>query len=204
LPCESIVEIATGHGRWTRFLAPRCKNFVGFDLVEKCTHYCEKMYFAPGRSFITNDGLHLTGVADHSVDFVFSMDSLVHVDWATLQSYLAETLRVLKPSASAMIHHSNAAAVEGFNELTPPSRKGFRASDCSAKLVREHVERLGGGVQSQEIVDWGQSGTDFLIDCFSTIVAHRAETKIVENPDFMKERGEILRAFVAKGASEGA
>lgn len=192
LPCENMVEIATGYGRWTKYLVQHCQSYTGFDLVEKCSDYCRETYGGPNRSFVTNDGLHLTGIGDHSIDFVYSMDSLVHVDWSTLSSYLAEIIRVLKPAGTAVIHHSNAAAVAGFNELDPPNRRSFRAADVSGEKVKAEIESLGGGVYAQEMVDWGGSGPDALIDCFTTIVAHSVETRIVENPKFMADRREIL------------
>lgn len=193
LPAGSVVEIATGHGRWTQYLIEHAETYVGFDLVEKCAVYCEEHYGGNGRRFVANDGLHLTGVPDRSVDFVFSLDSLVHVDWPTLRSYLSEIMRVLTPGGTAHIHHSNAAAVKGFESLDPPKRKAFRAADVSAEVVREEIKRLGGGVTTQEIVDWGGSGPDALIDCFTTISAQPATPAVVENPNFMLDMRRIAK-----------
>lgn len=193
LPSGDMVEIATGFGRWTRYLVDHANSYTGFDLVEKCVAHCENVYGGPNRRFIANDGLHLTGVADASIDFVFSMDSLVHVDWPTLQSYLAEIARVLKPGGAAMIHHSNAADVEGFADLDPPKRQAFRAPDVSAQMVREELAKLNKGTYSQEIVDWGSSGPGALIDCFTTIVTEPVETQIVRNPEFMTDMRHIKK-----------
>ncbi|HEY6130967.1 MAG TPA: class I SAM-dependent methyltransferase [Halioglobus sp.] len=189
LPAVTILEIATGYGRWTKFMVEQAKRYHGFDLLPQCAEHCLATYGSPERTFVANDGLHLTEVADQSVDFVFSMDSLVHVDWPTLKSYLAETLRVLNPGGRAFIHHSNAAAAPGFFEL-PELLQNWRAPDVSAEIVRGEVSRLGGGVRGQELINWGGSG-DQLIDCFSTIQKMPCETTIVENPLFMRERASI-------------
>lgn len=191
LPANTIVEIATGYGRWTKFMIHEAQQYHGVDLIPKCASYCAETYGAPGRTFVSNDGLNLSGVADHSVDFVVSMDSLVHVDWPTLKSYLSETLRVLAPGGRAVIHHSNAAGAPGFAAL-PDAAKAWRAPDVSAEMVRDEISRLGGGVSGQELINWGPSGEQ-MIDCFSTIQTTPAETLIVENPLFRNEMRGIAR-----------
>ena len=191
IPADTVLEIATGYGRWTKFMIHEARRYHGFDLIPKCADHCVATYGSPERTFVSNDGLHLSGVGDHSVDFVFSMDSLVHVDWPTLKSYLSETLRVLKPGGRAVLHHSNAAAAPGFDQL-PDARKNWRGPDVSAEMVREEIARLGGGVSGQELINWGGSG-ELLIDCFSTIQTAPCETVIVENAQFMRERAAIQR-----------
>ena len=49
-------------------------------------------------------------VADRSVDFAFSFDSLVHADAEVLDAYAAELARTLAPDGVAFIHHSNLGA----------------------------------------------------------------------------------------------
>lgn len=191
IPQDSILEIATGYGRWTRFMVEQSKSYIGIDLVEKCANHCREKFGGPNRRFFHNDGLHLTGVPDKSIDFVFSFDSLVHVNWDTLKSYLTEILRVLKPGGSAFIHHSNAADVPNFSTMTN-EQKAFRGPDVSARLVRDEVEKLGGGVRSQELVDWGKT-TPAMIDCFTAIETQKQETVIIENPDFMQNMRQIRK-----------
>src|SRR5262249_34368406 len=128
LPTGGVVEIATGYGRWAKYLIDEAASYTGFDLIEKCSKFCLDLYGGPNRKFVSNDGLHLVGVEDKSVDFIFSFDSLVHVDWPTLASYLSEIIRTLKPTGAAFIHHSNAGAVPNFD--TGPA---FRAHDVSAE-----------------------------------------------------------------------
>ncbi len=189
IPCDSILEIAIGYGRWTRFLVNESRRFVGFDLVEKCTQYCRDRFSEPNRTFVHNDGLRLTGVKDRSIDLVFSFDSLVHANWETIRFYLSEILRVLRPGGFAFIHHSNAATIAGFESMAP-EQKYFRAPDVSASKVRDEVVRLSGGIFAQEIIDWGSAPS---LDCLSTIATEPVTPIVFENRGFMTEAVQIAK-----------
>lgn len=61
-------------------------------------------------------------VADSSVDFAFSFDSLVYVEAEVLKGYLTELARVLKPDGVAFLHHSNLGAYQRSNHALAPFR----------------------------------------------------------------------------------
>jgi hypothetical protein len=46
-------------------------------------------------------------IAEESVDFVYSFDSLVHADAGVLEGYLSQFPRILSETGVAFIHHSN-------------------------------------------------------------------------------------------------
>src|SRR4051812_9383186 len=77
LPANTIVEIAPGYGRWTRFLKGLCNNLIVVDLSEKCIDTCKRAFAeCPHISYFVNDGRSLEMIPDRSIDFVFSFDSL--------------------------------------------------------------------------------------------------------------------------------
>ncbi len=195
LPARSVVEIAPGHGRWTRFLLDQCDSYVGFDVSERCTAHCQ-MRFADQcerRSvrFETNDGASLPGLADASVDFVFSFDSLVHVELPTIAAYLGAIARALRPGGGAFLHHSNYGAVP-----EQPTAVGdhYRGRSQSAASVRAAAESFGLHVLVQEPVSWGG---DVLLDCFSFIAKPDGTTLpptvIIENPTFWADAERMVR-----------
>ena len=61
-------------------------------------------------------------VEDGSIDFVFSFDSLVHVEADVLDAYLDQLARKLTPDGVGFIHHSNMGRA-----LRPASRARPRA-----------------------------------------------------------------------------
>ncbi len=43
--------------------------------------------------YVVTDGMSLPGIADESIDFVFSFDSFVHMDKSVIQAYFLEMRR---------------------------------------------------------------------------------------------------------------
>jgi ubiquinone/menaquinone biosynthesis C-methylase UbiE len=108
LPTETILEIAPGHGRITQFLKDYCHRLVLVDLAEGCIEACRRRFSACSHiEYHVNDGYSLDAVADRSVDFVFSFDSLVHAEADVIRAYVLELARKLKPDSVGFLHHSN-------------------------------------------------------------------------------------------------
>ncbi len=163
LPAGTIVEIATGHGRWSQYLLRFCERFIGIDLVESCARACRERFPDEHAEFHTNDGVSLPAVADEGADFIFSFDSLVHAEMEVMRSYLAEIARTLSPDGVAFIHHSNLAGQKVAEEH-------WRAPSVNAELVSRACQLEGLSCVRQELLPWG--GTD-LTDCLSLITRPR-------------------------------
>jgi 2-polyprenyl-3-methyl-5-hydroxy-6-metoxy-1,4-benzoquinol methylase len=212
LPTESILEIAPGYGRWTEFLRRHCKRLVGIDLNQNCIDGCRSRFAGyPDLTFHQNDGRSLASVADASIDFVFSFDSLVHVEADTLDGYLSQFRRIMRPKAVAFLHHSNFGAHATGPYLSKLSqlpvmrqlarRTGlikpnphWRAETVSAGTVRALCEGHGLQCVRQEIIVWGG---DVLNDCFSTITlagSTASSCEVVVNRGFMVEAAEAKKA----------
>ena len=154
LPATCLVEIACGHGRVTEQLLRHCDRLIGFDLAPSCVEFCRQRFAEDGGAeFRDTDGRSLPGVADGSVDFAFSWDSLVHAGPEALQAYLGERSRVLRPGRFAFLHHSNFAALREGDEF--PENTRWRDTETSADLVRTWARQAGLQCRSQELVQWG-------------------------------------------------
>jgi ubiquinone/menaquinone biosynthesis C-methylase UbiE len=189
LPASTILEIAPGFGRWTEFLLPNCDKLIGVDVAPKCVEACTRRFADhPEASFFVNDGHSLPMVADSSVDFAFSFDSLVHVELETLGDYLTELSRVLKPDGVAFLHHSNygtyrrsahrLAPLQGtFDRLSGRVRDRllhigvYRAyhwrADVTAAEFATRSETAGLNCVGQELVNW--EGGVLLLDSMSIV-----------------------------------
>ena len=108
LPTGTICEIAPGYGRWTQYLLGECDQYVGVDLASRCVDACRERFSSFDHArFEVNDGRSLPMLESDSVDFVFSFDSLVHVEADVIAQYLVELARVLRRDGIAWLHHSN-------------------------------------------------------------------------------------------------
>lgn len=204
LPAQTVLEIATGCGRWTQYLLPLCERFTGVDLVEDCVEACRQRFHGIDKArFYANDGLTLPMVEDGSVDFAFSFDSLVHVDASVIDSYLRELRRVLRPNGVGFIQHSNLGEYErvfgplrGLTKeereermLGPNENDHFRDPGMTAARFRELCEKNGLACVTQELL--GGLGQEYRIDSISTFTPKGSkwerETKVFEVPTGWQE-----------------
>jgi SAM-dependent methyltransferase len=140
----TVVEIGPGGGRWSVVLAPRSERLILVDVAQRPLELVgERLADARNVEYVLTDGSALTGVADASVDAVWSFDVFVHVAPSDQAGYVAEIARVLRPGGVAAIHHA-----DGRNRGIAPSRDGWRAPMTAAlfaALARDHglaVERV--------------------------------------------------------------
>jgi ubiquinone/menaquinone biosynthesis C-methylase UbiE len=178
-----ILEIACGYGRWTQYLKDLCKNLVVVDISEKCIQACKQRFSERAHiEYHVNDGIKLDMISDCSVDFVFSFDSLVHVDESVMKAYICQLQRILTDAGVAFVHHSNLGEYDGtYSRICKIPKlerllmrfgileKNLHWRDFSvdAKKVERFAKEDGLKCLSQEIIPWGTK--KMLIDCISTI-----------------------------------
>jgi hypothetical protein len=204
LPAHRLLEIAPGYGRWTQFLRDYCDSLIGIDLSSKCVWACRRRFWRDRRlSFQVNDGKSLTGVRDGAIDFVFSFDSLVHVEQDIMDAYLAELARVLSDDGVAFLHHSNMAAYPA--EQVGPRIPHWRSGSVSAETVAVTATGVGLHCFRQELVGWG-ADHEFLNDGFTWLARTDSERdrprEVVANTRFMEEAQQARPR--SRGATERA
>lgn len=210
LPAETILEIAPGYGRWTEFLKANCQRLEIVDLSENCVQACRKRFATETHiGFHVNDGRSLAMIADQSVDFAFSFDSLVHVEADVIEAYLRELSKKLKPNGVAFLHHSNAGSyIHSFaacSSMPTILQKGLiktrlfdsqqgRALSMTAKCFEECARTADLQCVSQELINWNSRR---LIDCISIVTPRSSRrayaNQTVRNSYFMKEADSIRR-----------
>lgn len=228
LPAGTILEIAPGHGRWTHFLKDRCSRLIVVDVSSSCIEACERRFSACSHiSYHVNDGRSLEMVADRSVDFAFSFDSLVHAEADVIQSYLEQLSAKLTPNGVGFMHHSHLGAYRhAFALMNKVPRKlkrrlegigllphdHWRASSVSAQVFESLCSRAGLACIGQELVNWNGRLT---IDAFSLFTpagsAWVRPNRVFRNTAFMDEAaygrqlaGHYSRASFIRPEVEGS
>jgi hypothetical protein len=222
VPTGSMLEIAPGFGRWTQFLKGLCDRLVVVDLTEKCIDHCRERFAAAGHiDYYVNDGLSLDMVADRSVDFVFSFDSLVHADPVVFEAYIPQLAAKLRPDGIGLIHHSNAGSLRAFTSasrripkrlLDASIRTGVavnlvagRDERMTAQIFRETCERSGLSCFAQELVSW-EFGY-YLLDCISMFTHPGSRwdrfPRVERNPLFAREARRMTRLYAYPGSRSG-
>jgi len=145
-----------------------------------------------GAAYLKNDGKDLSMIANKSIDFIFSFDSLVHCDLDIMEAYVSQLRRILKPNGFAFIHHSNLG--QYFKNGRRVKNVHWRAENVSGNDMIELCIKNGLYCVSQERVQWASTT---LNDAFSIIshrhVSDRRETIVFENYGFIEERENICR-----------
>jgi SAM-dependent methyltransferase len=198
LPAKNVVEIGSGHGRVARILHAFATNqLVLFDIVDECVSACEKKFESSSKTICRKtDGNALQGVADNSVDFIFSFYSLVGSDAKVITGYLQEFSRVLSDDGVAFIHHSNAGMYFDPDDSTPDKRMLLLAAYRDMSIDAAGVQQIAASHDlfciKQECINWDI--TEILSDCFSTIVRPASkwarEPVLLHNPEFQKEQNQ--------------
>jgi len=206
LPATTLVEIAPGYGRWTRFLVDYCDRLVGVDIAANCVETCRRRFAAREADFHLTDGASRPGVADGTADFVFSFDSLVHAEADVLQGYIRELAAKLSEDGVAWLHHSNAGAYGRAYRIASvaparlrssdplrrvlPNVDGWRARSVTADWLAKECEASGLRCTSQEKITWGHS--PYLLDTISVIC--RPGSRFDRPPHRVANRGFMNEA----------
>lgn len=164
------LEIACGHGRQTEYLRRHARELHLVDINESCIQACRERFGQQrdGCSFHyhVTDGNHLKMIAEGSISFVCSWDSMVHFDKTVMADYVREIARVLKPGGTAFLHHSNFGALRPNGNWT--ENHGTRG-DMSAALLQAYAREHGLSMVFQRLSGTGDGwGMDDL-DCLSLV-----------------------------------
>jgi SAM-dependent methyltransferase len=204
---ERILELAPGRGRWTKYLADLCRSLVIVDISPGCIAYCrEKFRDLDHLTCLVNDGNTLKDVESDSVSFIFSFDSLVHVEREDMASYLPEFSRVLAPGGSAFIHHSNLGAyADGIS-----SNNHMRAASVSVADIAQLAVDCGLTVLRQELLPWSEDNRDegVFIDAFTALRKENRSRVVgepLENRNFLDEQrlGREITESAANAPDQG-
>jgi SAM-dependent methyltransferase len=199
VPTHTILEIAPGFGRWTQFLIPLGDDLILVDMSAKCIAACRRRFVAhPHVRYHVNDGRSLDMVEDHSINFAFTFDSLVHVEVDVLHAYFEQLSTKLAPDGVAFVHHSNLGAyVDPKSKQLPETMKTnphWRALSVSADALRIACADLRLCCVSQEMINFG--GKE-MIDAITVVAKPGSRwavgTQTLANADFNTELGIAAR-----------
>lgn len=190
IPSKNILEIAPGFGRCTQYLKNLCDKLIVVDVSEKCIQACQERFRdCTTIEYYVNEGKSLDMIADQSIDFIFSWDSLVHADKSVMEAYIRQFSRILKPGGFGFIHHSNLA--EDISKVTGKlmhEDMHFRDETMDSSLFLKYSLESGLTCVLQEKINWRVT---HLNDCLSVFTFKNERfggpPRVIENYNFMEE-----------------
>ena len=95
----SVLDIGCGTGRLCRALSKRFRSVTGIDISEEMLkHAKEDNADLANVRWVHGSGSDLSGIADASMDFVFSFIVFQHIpSKSVIRKYFQEVFRILKP-----------------------------------------------------------------------------------------------------------
>ena len=221
VPTSTILEIAPGYGRWTQYLKDLTPHLAIVDLAPNCIEYCQERFAdAKNIDYHVNDGRSLDMIADASVNFAFSFDSLVHVEIDVLAAYLEQLSKKLAPDGVGFFHHSNIGAYRALRPLSHRTPRRFlrrlvdkgalldlyawRAESVTAEAFARECERVGLVCVAQEKISW-ENGR-FLIDALSVFTRRGSKwdrPQAVGHTRLMRVDAERLSKLYARTSFPG-
>ncbi|HUO11021.1 MAG TPA: class I SAM-dependent methyltransferase [Phycisphaerae bacterium] len=143
------MDFACGHGRNSAKLVKHAKRLICVDVNPAAIRKCEQRFAGqPQVTCILNDGATLSAIDNAVLTFIYSFDSVVHFEIDLIRRYLVEFHRVMRPGATAFIHHSNVGS--GTYGTNVHGRSGV-----SAESFTQACESVGFVCDSQRLLDWG-------------------------------------------------
>jgi len=125
-PIARVVDLGCGIGRVMRELAPLCREILGVDISEEMLKRGQDYLSGVSNvNLLQTDGASLEGIESDSVDFLYSMMCLIHVDRRSAYRYLVETKRVLKPDGRALLDFLDLASPEGLESFIDVTEKAY-------------------------------------------------------------------------------
>lgn len=122
-----VLEIGSGGGKWVQYMK-LAKKIICVDLSDETLNYIKGKLGWKKLVFYKTVGDELYGIQEASVDFVFSIDSLVRIPKRGLSKYFNEIHRILVPNGKICLHLP-------CNEVPGSKNRGF--TDISIEEIRK-------------------------------------------------------------------
>ena len=124
-----VLELGCLDGKWSQFIVPNARETILVDLDKSITPMLNKRLGNSNYFFYETKGYELKGIKDNSVDFIFSMDTLVRVRKNFIKKYFSEFNRVLRKDGMLLLHlpcnTSEMSVKRGFTDLSQSEISGF-------------------------------------------------------------------------------
>jgi len=161
-----VVDLACGRGRNGVKLIGLANEIYFVDINPDAIAFCRKRFQETSAKthFIVNNGKDLRGIPDASVTLLYSWDSMVHFELEIIEDYIAEFVRIMKPGATGLIHHSN------YGTLTK-TKKRWKDNPSWRSHVTGHevwllLEKYGLEVTRQDLFPWDHIINLDCVTCF--------------------------------------
>src|SRR6266550_2767982 len=159
-PTDTVLDLGCGIGRVTRYVAPLCHEIWAVDVSETMLRFArERLAELPNVRFLVGRGTSLPELETGSIDFVYSLLTLQHVEREHAFKLLRELRRVLRDGGRAFLTFPNLLSDEylkaflhyvDVDEVGNPARARFYTPEEVSRLLPAagfEIEHLDPGTE---------------------------------------------------------
>jgi ubiquinone/menaquinone biosynthesis C-methylase UbiE len=159
-PTDTVLDLGCGIGRVTRYVAPLCREIWAVDVSETMLRFArERLAELPNVRLLIGRGTSLPELETASIDFVYSLLTLQHVEREHAFRLLRELRRVLRDGGRAFLTFPNLLSDEylkaflhyvDVDEVGNPARARFYTPQEVERLLPVaglEIEQLDAGVE---------------------------------------------------------
>jgi ubiquinone/menaquinone biosynthesis C-methylase UbiE len=164
-PSDTVLDLGCGIGRVVRYVAPSCETIWAVDASETMLGYARSRLAGLGNvRFARCLGTSIPEVADDSVDVVYSLITLQHLEREDAFALLRDLRRVLRPDGRAYITFPNILSQAYLDCFLAYVDSGEVANPVRARLYTpQEVARIlpAAGFEVREV----EEGTEIVAVC---------------------------------------
>ncbi|WP_210463930.1 class I SAM-dependent methyltransferase [Rufibacter roseolus] len=142
LDLKNTLEIACGTGRHSAQVMDKIEELYLLDSSKAALQLAEQRFGNyKNVVYIHNEsglGIPIDCIKDNALTTVFSYDAMVHFEKEAVESYIADSFRVLKSGAFALFHHSNYDKNPNGKFTDNPGWRNYMTKDLFCSISEKH------------------------------------------------------------------
>jgi SAM-dependent methyltransferase len=154
---DTVMDVGCGIGRVARYVAPRCKRLWAVDASPRMLEMARGRLSALDNVEYTRcEGTTIPGVADGSVDVVYSLLVLQHLEREDAFLLLRDIRRILRPGGTGYFTFPNLLSDVYFDGFVRYAESGETANPVRARIYTpQEADRIvrGAGFEVVKQVD---------------------------------------------------
>jgi SAM-dependent methyltransferase len=168
-PEADVLELGCGGGKFSQRLAPRCRSLlcgdISAEMIKHARANLRSRQLDGNIDYVVLNGVDFEGVAEASVDFVFSYDVQLHLQPENVFSYLQDARRVLRDNGVFMLHQVNLASEGGMDHFLTQVQFGAWRCDLYDRRRRGFMYFMSGD-QMRALADVARFRVEQVLDDF--------------------------------------
>ena len=142
-PEADVLDLGCGIGRVMRHLSHMCRSVTGFDISQEMVSR-SKDFLGEGNTRVhLTSGYDLAACDDNSVDLLYSLLCLIHIDKRSAWRYFAEFARCVRPNGLLFLQVHDIMTQEGLSKFDSVKSSDYPLEFYTEEEIRHLLAHHG-------------------------------------------------------------